>query len=46
MQMKYSVYKALDCELVSLLHVKQSCIMIDLILNNTIELAHLHEVIF
>ena len=42
--MKYSVCNALDCELVSLLRVKQSCIMVDLILNNTIELAHLHKV--
>ena len=44
MQMKYSVCNALDCELVSLLHVKQSCVMVDLILNNTIELTHLHKV--
>ena len=42
--MKYSVCNALDCELVSLLRVKQSCIMVDLILNNTIELAYLHKV--
>ena len=44
MQMKYSVCNALDGELVSLLHVKQSCVMVDLILNNTIELTHVHKV--